>query len=265
MEYKGNLSKMDAWLENPVRYTLTIGEHEIDMNELLGHKLSFRFDGQINCVICGKRTKTSFAQGFCYFCFQNAPQADESVVNPQLSKAEFGIARDLDWAVENDLIDHFVYLAVSKEVKVGVTRDHQIPIRWIDQGASYVIRLARTPNRHIAGIIEVFLKDYYTDKTSWKEMLQNQVNENIDLLSEKEKALALLPAELQQYACENNEIVHINYPVLEYPQNVISQNFDKDKIIGGKLTGIKGQYLIFDAQRAVNIRRHNGYFVIVER
>ena len=261
MEYKGNLSKMDAKLEDPVRYTLHIGEHEIDMNDLIGRNLNFQFNGQINCVICGKRTKTSFAQGFCYSCFQNAPQADESVMNPQLSKAEFGISRDADWAAENDLIDHFVYLAVSKDVKVGVTREHQIPIRWIDQGASYVIRLAQTPNRHIAGIIEVFLKDYYTDKTNWKEMLQNQVNENIDLLVEKEKAIGLLPAELKQYACKNQEIVHIRYPVFEYPQNVVSQTFDKDNIIGGQLTGIKGQYLIFDVQRAVNIRRHNGYFV----
>ena len=261
MEYKGNLQKMDAGLKDPVQYTLKIGGHEIAMNELLGRKLSFRFDGQINCVICGKKTKTSFAQGFCYSCFQTVPQADESVMNPQLSRAEFGIARDLDWAAANDLIDHYVYLAVSKEVKVGVTREHQIPIRWIDQGASYVIRLARTPNRHIAGVIEVFLKDFYTDKTSWKEMLQNQVDENIDLLAEKGKAIGLLPAELQQYACEDNEIVHINYPVLEYPQTIVSQNFDKDKTIGGKLTGIKGQYLIFDSARAVNIRRHNGYFV----
>jgi len=185
-------------------------------------------------------------------------------VRPELSKSHFGIARDLEWAEKHDLIDHFVYLAVSADVKVGVTRNHQIPTRWIDQGASFAIKLACTPNRHIAGIIEVFLKKFYTDKTDWREMLKNEVATNIDLLAEKEKALGFLPAELRKYTEPDNQITRIDYPVLEYPQKLNSLSFDKQPLISGTLNGIKGQYLIFNDGDVLNIRKHNGYWLEIK-
>src|SRR5680860_390816 len=157
------------------------------------------FTGKINCISCGKKTKTSFGQGFCYNCLQTAPEASESIMRPELSKAHLGIARDMEWAEKHDLIEHIVYLAVSSEVKVGVTRIHQIPTRWIDQGASSAIKLATTPNRHISGIIEVLLKKHFTDKTNWRTMLKNEIAQNINLLDEKNKVYQLLPAELKKY------------------------------------------------------------------
>ena len=261
MEYQGNIVKMRSELADPIHYFFRIGNQEINMNSLLGKKIRMRFDGQINCISCGKRTKKSFGQGFCFSCFNTAPEAGESIVRPELSMAEFGIARDMEWARENDLIDHFVYLAVSGDVKVGVTRNHQVPARWIDQGASYAIRVAKTPNRHIAGIIECFLKKYYTDKTNWRTMLMNNVNHRINLSEEKKRAIDFLPAELRQYASADEEIVSLAYPVLEYPEKVVSVTFDKDPVAGGRLMGIKGQYLIFDGNRVINIRKHNGYYI----
>jgi len=216
-------------LAEPVNYTLSIGDTHINMNELIGTEIKLTFTGQINCISCGKRTKTSFSQGFCYNCLQTAPEASESVLRPELSKSQFGIARDLEWAEKHDLINHYVYLAVSSEVKVGVTRMHQIPTRWIDQGASYAIKLAQTPNRHIAGVIEV-----------------------------------LLPAELQKYIDAGNEVTNIQYPVQQYPDKIKSVGFDKLPEISGTLLGIKGQYLLFDQDRVLNIRKHNGYFLRVE-
>lgn len=263
MEYQGNIVKMRTELAEPIRYYLPVGSHEVDMNALLGHQIRLRFDGQINCICCGKRTKTSFGQGFCFSCFKTSPEASETVMNPELSRAQFGISRDMQWSMENELVDHFVYLAASKEVKVGVTRGQQIPTRWIDQGASYAIRLAKTPNRHIAGVIESFLKRFYTDKTSWRDMLENHVNDLFDLITEKEKAIKLLPAELQQYASEDLEIVRLSYPVLQYPERVNGLSFDKDPVIEGRLLGIKGQYLLFDNNQAINIRRHSGYYLTV--
>ncbi|MGE4586545.1 MAG: DUF2797 domain-containing protein [Mangrovibacterium sp.] len=245
----------------PVRYFLPVGNQEVDMNTLLGKQIRFRFDGQINCTVCGRRTRTSFGQGFCFSCFKTAPQADDSVMHPELSLAQFGISRNREWSEANDLIDHYVYLAVSGDVKVGVTRSHQVAVRWIDQGASYAVRLAKTPNRHIAGVIEVFLKKYYADKTNWRDMLRNKINENIDLQAERNRAIGLLPAELQQYACADPKIVCLSYPVLEYPVKVSSLNFDKQPQIGGVLFGIRGQYLIFEKGRVLNIRRHNGYWL----
>lgn len=261
MHYEGNILKMHTRNENPVKYFLPVGKEMIDMNVLIGGKIKMRFEGRINCISCEKKIKTSFKQGFCYDCLQTSPQADESVLRPELSKSHFGIARDMDWAEKHDLIDHYVYLAVSGAVKVGVTRYHQVPTRWIDQGASSAIKLAKTPNRHIAGIIEVFLKNYFTDKTNWRAMLKNEVLKNVDHISEKEKAISLLPHELQKYADPDNEITKIVYPVEKYPDKIKSIGFDKMPVIEEILTGIKGQYLIFEEGKVLNIRKHNGYYI----
>jgi len=261
MTYEGNIRKMKTELDKPVKYSLPMSEQLVDMNELIGSRIQFNFDGRINCISCGKQTKTSFSQGFCYNCLQTAPEASESIMRPELSKSHLGIARDMDWAEKHDLIDHFVYLAVSSDLKVGVTRNHQVPIRWIDQGASYAIKLAKTPNRHIAGIIEVFLKNHFTDKTNWRAMLKNEILSDFDLSSEKKKVLDLLPAELQKYVDEDNTITEIEYPVQHYPSTVKSVGFDKFPQIEGTLAGIKGQYLIFDDDRVLNIRKHNGYYL----
>lgn len=260
MPNEGNILKMRTEFASPVKYFLPLGNDEVFMNELLGKEVKFYFTGQINCISCGKMTKTSFGQGFCYNCLQTAPEASESVMRPELSKAHFGIARDIEWAKEHDLIDHFVYLAASSDLKVGVTRHHQMPTRWIDQGASSAVVLARTPNRHIAGVMEVWLKQFYTDKTNWREMLQNKMI-HYNLQEEKVKAMELLTKELQKYYQEESEIITINYPVMNYPVKITSLSFDKTPEISGKLTGIKGQYLIFDDGSVLNIRKHNGYYI----
>jgi hypothetical protein len=261
MQYEGNIRKMKTELNSPVKYSLVMGENLIDMNSLIGSKICMSFAGQINCVSCGKQTKTSFGQGFCYNCLQTAPEASESIMRPELSKSHFGIARDIEWAEKHDLIDHYVYLAVSSELKVGVTRNHQIPTRWIDQGASYAIKLAQTPNRHIAGVIEVFLKTYFTDKTNWRAMLKNEILKDFDLVAEKKRVSELLPSELRKYVDDNNDVTEIIYPVEKYPEKIKSIGFDKLPEIGGTLAGIKGQYLIFDDSRVLNMRKHNGYYL----
>ncbi|MDD2381896.1 MAG: DUF2797 domain-containing protein [Mariniphaga sp.] len=263
-KYEGSILKMRTEHASPVNYFLPVGDQEIEMNALIGHEIHMLFTGQIHCIACGKITKTSFSQGFCYSCLQTAPEASESIIRPELSKAEFDIARDLDWARKHDLIDHVVYLAVTSELKVGVTRHHQLPTRWIDQGASYAIRLAKTPNRHIAGIIEVFLKKYFADRTNWQEMLKTDGKTDINLPEEKKKALELLPPELQKYSCIDHEIVSIHYPLAEPPQKIKSVIFDKTPEIEGILKGIKGQYLVFNENRVLNIRKHNGYFLKIQ-
>jgi hypothetical protein len=260
MRKDGNLLKMRTEITNPVQYFLPVGKDEIHLNPLLGKPLRMKFTGQINCISCGKLTKTSFGQGFCYGCLQTSPEASESVLRPELSKAHLGIARDMEWARQHDLINHFVYLAVSADLKVGVTRHHQVPTRWIDQGASSAAIIAQTPNRHIAGIIEVWLKQFYTDKTNWREMLRN-LRFSCNLLEEKAKAISLLTPELRKYAYGPNEITTIEYPVLQYPEKITSLSFDNKPVIEEKLSGIKGQYLLFENGNVLNIRKHNGYFI----
>ncbi len=264
MKCEGTILKMKSESGRPVSYYLPVGNNEYPLNPLIGNTISMQFTGQINCISCGKKIKRSFSQGFCYQCLQTAPEAGESIIRPELSRSHFGIARDLEWAKAQDLCDHYVYLAVACELKVGVTRHHQIPQRWIDQGASYALKLAHTPNRHIAGVIEVFLKKYIADRTNWQGMLKSCGNEKINLLEEKRRALDLLPAELRKYSCNDNAITQIDYPVSAYPITVKSLTFDKTQLIEGILQGIKGQYLIFNNETVLNIRKHSGYYLQIE-
>lgn len=261
MEVSGNLVKMRSEFNNPIDYFLVIGEQEVYLNDLIGQHIHFEHNGVINCVNCGKKTNKSYSQGFCYNCMQTAPEADESVIRPELSKAQFGIAKDMQWAEEHDLIDHYVYLSVTNDLKVGVTRHHQIPTRWIDQGAVKAIKMAKTPNRHIAGVIESYLKQYVADITKWQAMLKEETNNSIDLIAEKERILQLLPGELQKYKVSENEVMELSYPGHFVPESISSVGFDKTPLVEGKLVRIKGQYLLFENGNVLNIRKHNGYWV----
>ena len=49
--------------------------------------------------------------------------------------------------------------------------------------------------------------------------------------------------------------------MLNYPDKVNSLTLDKAPNIEGTLEGIKGQYLLFDGGRVLNVRRHSGYRV----
>ena len=264
MIYKGIISKMINQLNDPVEYTLPIGEDKVSMNDLIGSQISFQYDGIIHCIKCNRKTKKSFAQGFCYPCFISIPETSECILKPELCQAQDGIARDMKWAEQHCLQDHFVYLAISSGVKVGVTRSHQIPTRWMDQGAWQAIKLAKTPDRYTAGIIEVALKQHISDRTQWQRMLKNELIDGVDLEDKKQEMLHLLDDELKQYESDENEIIEINYPVNSYPIKVISLGFDKLNTICGKLWGIKGQYLMFDDGSVLNIRKHTGYSLELE-
>ncbi|MDA3818284.1 MAG: DUF2797 domain-containing protein [Prolixibacteraceae bacterium] len=253
---------MRTQLDKPVKYFLPVNDDMIYLNEHLGKDVSLEFTGKINCIRCGAATSKSFNQGYCYKCFKTAPENDESVFNPELSKSQFGISRDMEWAEEHDLIDHYVYLSITSGIKVGVTRHHQIPTRWIDQGAMYAISIAKTPNRHIAGIIESYLKQHIADKTNWRNMLKDNLKEDVDLIDEKKRIVSLLHPELQKYALKDSQITEIVYPGDYVPDNVASVTFDKEKTIEGKLMRIKGQYLIFQDDTVLNIRKHAGYHVM---
>ena len=261
---KGVISKMKSQYANPIQYHLPIGDELMDMNALIGKEIKLEFLGEIHCVSCGKITKKSFAQGYCYPCFISVPETSECILRPELCQAHEGISRDMKWSESHCLQNHFVYLAVSSGLKVGVTRSTQVPTRWIDQGAWKAIKLAQTPNRYLAGKIEVALKEYMSDKTSWQKMLKNDIAQDIDLEDEKQKAWELLDEDLQQYIVDDDEIMEITYPVEKYPVKVKSLGFDKMPEITGKLIGIKGQYLIFDNNTVLNMRKHTGYMINIE-
>ena len=208
MLYNGTLLKMETKLENPVEYELPIGDELVFMNNLIGKYIIFNWRKEIYCISCGRKTNKSFAQGFCYPCLISAPETSECILRPQLCQAHEGIARDMEWAEHHCLQDHFVYLAVSSGVKVGVTRSMQIPTRWMDQGAWQAIKLAQPPNRYTAGIIEVALKAHISDRTQWQRMLKNQLVEEVDLMEKKKEMLGNLSNELHKYECYDNDIIY---------------------------------------------------------
>ena len=260
---KGTISKMKVNLQNEVIYSLQMENDIIDMNTLINKEIHLFWNGDIFCSCCGKKTKNSFGEGFCYPCFQSVPEASECIIRPELCRAHLGEGRDPEWEEKNHNTPHIVYLAKSDIVKVGVTRLTQVPYRWIDQGASAAIRLAETPNRYEAGILEVALKEFFADKTNWQRMLKNIVDESIDLVEEKWNLHDQLPANLTRFFSENDEIISIKYPVIEYPTKITSLSFNKTPKITGKLIGIKGQYLIFEGGNVLNIRKHTGYFISI--
>lgn len=260
MTAEGNLHKMYTQFGEPIEYRLQLGDDTILINELLGKKIAVEFEGRINCVACGKQTKKAFGQGFCYPCFANAPENAECILRPELCEGHLGGGRDPEWEQRHHVQPHYVYLALSSGLKVGITRETQIPTRWIDQGASSAIILAEVPYRRLSGEIEVALKEFYNDKTNWQRMLKNEVAE-ADLVTMKEEAASKLSDDLRKYVTDDQQVWSLKYPALDTPPKVKSLKLDKFPIIEGALTGIKGQYLILDNLNVINIRSHNGYFV----
>jgi hypothetical protein len=264
MKIEGNSRKMTTHLGSTIEYSLRFGEASCDLNQYIGQHIHFRFLNEINCIACGKATKKSFAQGFCYPCMMNSPDNAECIIRPELCRGHLGEGRDPEWEQKNHVCEHVVYLAASSAMKVGVTRGQQVPTRFIDQGASAVKIIARTPHRCAAGEIEVALKEEFTDRTSWQKMLKNDVIDSPDWDDAFDLAERIVPFMHQEYLIDDEPIIDLNFPVLEYPTKVKSLSFDKLEVIEGKLMGIKGQYLLFDDNRVLNIRKHNGYQLAFE-
>ncbi len=261
MNYEGVLTKMQTENGSPIQYYLVFENDFLNMNQLLDKKVSINFL-HYQCLNCGLQKKI-YRQGFCYDCFYEIPQAADWIMNPELSKAHLGIEdRDLAYEEKVQIQPHVVYLANSSSVKVGVTRKSQIPTRWIDQGAHEAIEIVEVPNRYLAGITEVALKDHVSDKTNWRTMLKNDIQDE-NLVEWRNKLKQFIPSEAAEYYLENNAETNLQFPVLKYPQKPKSLNLEKTPFYEGILKGIKGQYLIFDDDTVFNIRGNEGYVVSI--
>ena len=260
MIYEGVLTKMQTEFSNPIQYYLVFENSFLSVNQLLHKSIQIDFTGY-QCLNCGKKKKI-FRQGFCYDCFMSSPAAGDWIMKPELSTAHLDMEdRDLEYEKRVQLQPHIVYLALSSEVKVGVTRKTQVPTRWIDQGAVQALPIVEVPNRYLAGITEVALKNHFADKTNWQKMLKNEVPK-VDLLQEKQALEKFLPEEVKPYFfMEKNDLYEIHYPVVQYPTKVTSLNLDKTPSFSGKLTGVKGQYLLFEDGTVFNVRTYEGYVV----
>ncbi len=269
-EVTGCLRKMRVEATSPVGYRMPVGDTLLAMNEQIGSVLELRHTGNIHCIECGRKTGKSFSQGYCYPCFKSLAECDLCIMKPETCHFAQGTCRDEEWAKSHCMQDHYVYLANSSGLKVGITRGTQIPTRWIDQGASQAIAMFRVSNRFHSGLLEVTLKKQVSDRTDWRRLLKGPPQER-DMVMERDRlagsvqseleALKLIHADLQWELLDDAPI-QLTWPVERYPERIVSLSLDKTPEISGALMGIKGQYLILDCG-VINIRKFAGYEVTV--
>ncbi len=265
----GQLRKMKTELAAPVQYQLPLTENLVELNPLIGTEIKMVYTGNIFCIHCGRKTKKSFNQGYCYPCFISLAQCDMCIVKPEQCHFHLGTCREPEWGEQHCMQPHYVYLANSSGIKVGITRHTQIPTRWIDQGAVQALPIIKVPSRYVSGLVEVAIAKHVNDKTSWQRMLKNQVEE-ADLKARRDELLKICSDDFNEVEekfgnqamelLSGQSVVNIEYPVEKYPEKVKSFNLDKVPEVSGVLQGIKGQYLILDAG-VINIRKFGGYEV----
>ena len=264
----GALDKLRAALTAPVTYAMPLGESEVPLNPYLGRQIRLEFLGLISCTHCGRRSRKSFGQGYCYPCFRSLARCDSCIVKPENCHFAAGTCREPDWGRQFCMTEHIVYLANSSGLKVGITRASQVPTRWIDQGAVQALPLLRVATRHQSGLAEILFGNSVADKTNWRAMLQGPAAP-VDLAAEAAALLArhrggvedlqirFGPDAIRPLAAA---VVAIDYPVLEYPQKPQSLNLERTPVVEGRLLGIKGQYLILDCG-VLNVRNFTAHHV----
>ena len=276
----GALAKLTAQLDsnNLVQYQLPLlslesgdDQQSIDLNPLIGRHISLHFNGKIACKKCGKRTKKSYSQGFCYPCMSKLAQCDLCIMKPETCHFHLGTCREPEWGEKHCMVDHYVYLANSSGLKVGITRHTQLPTRWIDQGACQALPIFKVSTRLQSGLVETALGEFISDKTNWRAMLKGKP-EVLDLKAKAKELSPLINKRLDEIKLKfgdnaiqtlNEQVQEINYPVNQYLKKISSFNFDKTDTVSGVLLGIKGQYLIFETG-VINMRKFSSYQISID-
>lgn len=269
--FEGQLSKMQAILpaDGRAQYQLSLGDNQVAMHELIGQPLQLTYAGAIHCQNCQRKTNKSYSGGFCFPCSQKLAQCDLCFMKPEICHFDKGTCREPDWGLAVCMQDHIVYLANSSGLKVGITRLGQIPTRWLDQGATQAVPIFRVKSRYQSGLVEVLFKQHVSDRTDWRKMLKGEA-EPLDLPAQRDRLMQECAAEIATLQAQfepgaitplpAENMVSIQYPVVQYPEKIKALNFDKTPQIEGVLQGIKGQYLLLDSG-VLNIRKFTGYQV----
>ena len=115
----GHLLKMEASVgaDGSVDYQLPLDDQRLPLNQFIGGAISIEHLGDIHCIHCGRRSKKSFAQGYCYPCFISLPQCDTCIMSPERCHFHAGTCRDSAWGEKFCFTDHFVYLSIHQVSK----------------------------------------------------------------------------------------------------------------------------------------------------
>lgn len=262
--FSGIIKKMTATVnqENLVNYF----HNALDMNALIGKTLTLSYAGKTTCQGCGAIDVPLSNDGHCDTCCKTKAQTDICRVKPELCHYAAGTCREPSWGEANCHTAHTVYLSVTSGVKIGITRNKNLPQRWIDQGATQAMRLITVDQRLTAGLVETLIAQVMADKTNWRKMLTGETALDLQAVASEiapqiEQAMSLYGDVITR---ESANETRLRYPVTAYPEKVGNGfNLEKTPTFTGKLIGIKGQYLIFD-NGFLNWRKYIGYHISMQ-
>ena len=94
-------------------------------------------------------------------------------------------------------------------------------------------------------------------------MLKNEIDDSIDLYALKNELIDLISDQYRDFILNNETIETFLYPNISFPNKVKSLDLLKINSMEARLIAIKGQYLLFDDNTVLNIRKHTGFKISI--
>ena len=85
-----------------------------------------------------------------------------------------------------------------------------------------------------------------------------------ELIEMKEECFELLSPGYEPFFSDDDTVTSIYYPIEKFPSTINSLKLEKVPLGEGVIAGIKGQYIIFEDGRVLNVRSHEGCRVTIE-
>ncbi|WP_273365203.1 DUF2797 domain-containing protein [Alicyclobacillus herbarius] len=257
---EGFLRELTHRVANPVAYRLHTDTASLPLNAAIGSRIQIHFLEQKRCIHCGRIVKKLYQNGYCFPCVRTLAECDLCIVKPHECHYHQGTCRNPNWGEAHCMIPHYVYLAVSSGVKVGLTRKGREFTRWVDQGAVKAMLFAEVPTRKQAGELEMELAKRIPDKTNWRKMLADDI-EDTDLEALRNELMPAVEADWRPFLVSDATVHYFSYPRMEKAQvDLTTLALDRQPHIEAELIGVKGQYLLL-SNGVFPVKRHAGYKV----
>lgn len=262
------IKKLTATLNNQKVFYYHPFNSQLFLNNFIGKEIKISWNLSCTCTGCGLSQK-KLQQGYCFKCSRNLAACDLCILKPELCHFHLGTCREPNWGLEHCMKEHVIYLAMTSQLKIGITRRDQLPTRWIDQGAYWAIPLAITFSRLHAGLLEIEIAKSIADKTDWRDLLRGFK----EIISKSPLEIALeIQKKIITYSSElkiPTEIIELKvqeleYPVLKYCEKAQTVSLEKNNEIEDTLIGIRGQYLLLEKNGGFNVRKYSGYHLKIE-
>ena len=254
----GGLTVLARGDDDVVRFGLRIGAVTIALDAMIDSGIEIAIDPRPVCVGCGTRLVKRPSHGHCYECFTTKASMDLCYVAPARCHFAAGTCREPAWGEAVCQQVHSVYLANSGGLKVGLTRHADGVPRWIEQGATAGVVIAKATSRRHAGLLEERIGAFVNDKSDWRRQVTGRTPD-IDLEAERARirAKVALP---EGCIWETHAVHEILYPIVRPLRRVVRIKYPQDGLIRGRLTGIVGSFLLLD-HGAFHVGEHRGYHI----